>query len=117
MKAGLAVLAAAALAGCYDTGPHLDSATPNPAFHNDVVTISGSNLCGDSGACAGAAGTVDLGINPPFVRMPVTSYGDGTITIVIPPVAPVGPTQLTVTVNDTSSNAIAFEVKGDPAGP
>jgi len=104
------MVCAAGLAGCYDTGPHLDNAVPASAHANDTVVLNGNNLCGDSGACAGAAGAVDLGINPPFVRMPVTSYGDNTITIVVPAVAMPGKTKLTVTVNDMSSNAIAFEV-------
>jgi hypothetical protein len=105
------ILAAACLAGCYDTGPHLDNAQPASAHVNDAVVLNGAHLCGDSGACAGAAGEVELGINPPLIRMPVTSYGDDTITIVVPSSATgAGKTKLSVTVNDTSSNAISFEV-------
>jgi uncharacterized protein (TIGR03437 family) len=105
------------LAGCYDSGPHLDNVQPNRAHHNDAVTINGSNLCGDSGACAGAAGEVTLGIGAQPVRMPVTSYGDDTITVVIPPAAPVGKSKLVVTVNDTASNSVSFEVEDDPPSP
>ena len=109
-RAGWLVAAVLGLAACYDSGPHLDNAQPSSGSANQAVLLNGSNLCGDSGACAGAAGEVDLGINPPYVRLPVTSYGDGTITIVIPEAAPPGKTRISVTVNGTTSNAISFEV-------
>ena len=110
MSARWLALAALALAGCYDNGPQLDNAQPSSGTANQAVVLNGAHLCGDSGACAGAAGEVDLGINPPLLRLPVTSYGDDTITIVIPEAAPVGKTRITVTVNDTTSNGISFEV-------
>jgi hypothetical protein len=106
-----ALVLALGLAGCYDTGPHLDNAQPSSAHVGDSVLLNGANLCGDSGACAGASGAVDLGVNPPYIRMPVSSYGDDKITMVIPSSAAMaGKTKIFVTVGGSSSNAISFEV-------
>lgn len=97
--------------GCADDGgPRLDAVTPAAASRNTMVTITGRRLCGASGDCTTAAGEFDLGLALPMVRLTVVSYADTTAQVVIPPVAPVGPTALIVTVDDRASNALGFEV-------
>lgn len=102
----LAVLAGPACAD--DGGPRLESATPAAARANDSVRLTGRRLCG--GDCATAAGEVVVGLTLPAVRAVVTAYADDAATIVIPPAAVVGASELVVTVGERSSNALAFEV-------
>jgi len=99
------------VAGCVDDGgPRLETATPAAAARNATVTLTGSRLCGASGDCATAGGQVQLGLALPVVRAIVVSYGDTAAQIMIPPVTPIGPTTLLVTVNERTSNALDFEV-------
>lgn len=106
MLAGLA-----GLTGCADAGgPRLDDVVPQAARRDALVAITGRRLCGPSGDCERAAGEVQLGLDPPTVRAIVVSYSDTMAQVVIPPVVPVGDTVLVVTVNERSSNALAFEV-------
>jgi hypothetical protein len=106
-----ALVGLAALAGCADnSGPRLLTVTPATAGHNARVTVTGSRLCGAPADCTSAAGAFDLGLEPPMVRATVVGYSDTAAQIVIPAAAPVGATALTVTVNERSSNALAFEV-------
>src|SRR5882757_200202 len=96
-----ALLGCLAVAGCADDGgPRLDAATPTAAARNAMVTLTGSRLCGARADCATAAGEVQLGIALPAVRAIVVSYSDTVAQIVIPPVTPLGPTTLLVTVNE-----------------
>ena len=44
------------------------------------------------------------------LRVPVISYADTAATVAIPQLAPLGATQLVVSVGSASSNALAFEV-------
>lgn len=105
------LLGLAAWAGCSDDGgPRLDSVLPMAARRNATVTIAGHRLCGATGACAGAAGEVQLGLDLPTVRGIIVSYSDTQAQVVIPSVAPIGATVLVVTVNERSSNALDFEV-------
>jgi len=99
----------AALVACAgDHGPRLDAAMPAAAPRNAMVTLTGERLCG--GDCTTAAGEVQIGIEPPMVRAVVVSYADTTAEVVIPSVTPIGKTQLIVTVDERSSNALDFEV-------
>jgi len=105
------VVATLAVAGCADDGgPRLDAVMPAAAGPNAAVMLFGTRLCGDGGDCAAAGGEVTLGLDPPFVQAMITSYEDTAAAIVIPELAPAGKTQLIVTVNERSSNALAFEV-------
>jgi hypothetical protein len=105
------LLGLAAWAGCSDDGgPRLDSVLPVAASREATVTITGRRLCGTRGDCAGAAGELQLGLDPPTVRAIVLSYSDTQAQVVIPAVTPIGATVLVVTVNERSSNALAFEV-------
>jgi hypothetical protein len=105
------LLGLAAWAGCSDDGgPRLDSVLPMAARREATVTITGRRLCGTRGDCAGAAGELQLGLDPPTVRAIVLSYSDTQAQVVIPAVTPIGATVLVVTVNERSSNALAFEV-------
>lgn len=107
----LAAGVAASLAACgEDGGPRLSGVVPASARRADRVTLSGSRLCGVAGDCAAAAGAVDLGREPPLVRVPVAAYSDTMAELVIPATAPVGATALVVTVNERASNALDFEV-------
>ena len=104
---GVAVL----LAGCADDGgPRLDAVTPTSAGRGATVTLTGRRLCGTNADCTTAAGEVLIGLELPAVQAIVTMYGDTSAQIMIPQVAPIGPTHLVVTVNDRTSNALAFEV-------
>ena len=98
-----------ALVACAgDNGPRLVAAMPAAAPRNAMVMLTGERLCG--GDCTTAAGEVQIGIEPPMVRAIVVSYADTSAEVVIPPVTPIGKTQLIVTVDERSSNALAFEV-------
>ena len=92
-----------------DGGPRLLAVVPTAAPRNATVMLTGQRLCG-GGDCTTAAGEVQIGIEPPMVRAIVVSYADTTAEVVIPPVTPIGKTQLIVTVDERSSNALDFEV-------
>ncbi len=97
------------LAGCVtEHGPRLVSADPAQAQHDAMVTLSGTDLC--DGDCATAAGEVLIGLGSTQIRAPIISYDDALAVISIPDLAPIGDTQLVVSVRDESSNALAFEV-------
>lgn len=105
------IVATWALAGCVDDGgPRLETVTPSMAARGSMVTITGRRLCGETGNCATAGGEVQLGLDLPVVTANVVEYSDTNAVIVIPQVAPVGPTELVVTVNERSSNTLGFEV-------
>ena len=93
------------VAACAETtGPHLSSVTPAASGHNTVVTIAGSRLC--DGDCVHAAGMFDIG----SVRASVIALSDTSAMLSIPDIAPAGKTSIVLTVNDSASNALAFEV-------
>lgn len=99
------------VAACAETtGPHLSSATPSASGHNTVVVISGERLC--AGNCATAAGNFafGLGADLPSVVLGLVSLTDTSAQISLPPIAPAGKGDIVLTVNDSSSNALAFEV-------
>ena len=98
------------VAACDSGGPHLDTATPASASASSIVMLAGSRLCGSSGDCATAGGEVQIGISPPTVQAIVVSYSDTAAQIQIPSAAPVGATDLIITVDERSSNALPFEV-------
>ncbi len=93
-----------------DDGPHLSSADPPSAGLNATVTLTGSRLCGPTGDCTTTIPEVQLGLSNPVVGAPVVMSAATSFEIVIPPNAPIGKTELVVTVDDTSSNALDFEV-------
>ena len=97
------------LAGCLgEHGPRLTSATPAQGSPGAMITLTGTDLC--AGDCATAAGEVLLGLGSPQLRAPIASYADTTAVIAVPSLAPVGATEIGVTVGSASSNALAFEV-------
>ena len=105
------VAVACALAGCVDDkGPRLDTVMPMAAGHGAMVTLAGRRLCGETGNCETAGGEVTLGLDLPTVKANVVEYTDTRAVIVVPDVAPVGATQVVITVNERASNAIDFEV-------
>jgi hypothetical protein len=91
-----------------DGGPRLDRAEPRAARAGETVTLYGHRLCG--GDCATAAGKVQLGLSLPTILAPVVSYEDEVAQISVPVSAPIGATEIVVTVNERSSNALDFEV-------
>lgn len=104
-------VALATLSACADDGgPRLEAASPAAAPRNAMITITGRRLCGSSGDCATAAGEIQLGLEPPMVRAIVVSYSDSASQILVPAAAPIGATSLIVTVDERTSNALAFEV-------
>ena len=98
-------------ASCVDhSGPQLDAVTPAGAHRNANVVVTGARLCGAKADCDTAGGEIQLGLSPPTVRANVISYTDTAAEIMIPALAPLGATSIVVTVNEHSSNALAFEV-------
>ncbi len=91
-------------------GPRLDRAQPAAAARGAAVTLSGAGLCGTSDDCMAVTSTIQIGLDLPVISAPITSYSSTTATIVIPDLAPLGATELVVTVNDHASNALGFEV-------
>lgn len=109
--ATVAASAGLALAGCAaDAGPRLDRATPAAAARGARIDLAGARLCGPSGACERAGGRVQLGAAPPYAIAPVVAWADAAATVTVPVAAPLGPTELVVTVDGEASNALAFEV-------
>jgi hypothetical protein len=88
-------------------GPQLSSVTPPASRPGETVTIAGARLC--DGDCDTAGGSIVIGYDSPVVAM-ILEYGDTTTTIRIPTITPSGATVLIATVNERSSNALAFEV-------
>lgn len=54
--------------------------------------------------------TIQIGLDLPAIAAPILAYAATSATIVIPDAARVGATELVVTVGDSSSNALSFEV-------
>jgi hypothetical protein len=54
--------------------------------------------------------TLQVGLELPVIDAVITDFTASSATIVIPHVAPVGKTELVITVNNRASNALAFEV-------
>jgi len=97
--------------GCTDDrGPRLESATPAAAPRGARVMLVGVRLCGEPPKCETAAGAIQIGLSPPTTLAAVIEYEDGAALIEIPMVTEVGSTEIVVTVNERSSNALAFEV-------
>jgi len=92
------------------TNPQLDRATPASAAHGTTVALSGARLCGTSNDCMHVSATIQIGLELPAIDAPITDYTATAATIIIPDLAPPGPTELVVTVDNSSSNALAFEV-------
>ena len=92
-----------------DDGPRLTKVDPTSAPLNATVTLTGSGLCGSGGDCAHAGGQVEIGLSGP-IQAAIEQYSDTSIEIVIPAIAPIGKTQLYLTVGGQTSNAVDFEV-------
>ena len=101
-------LAVAMLAGCADSGPRLDRVEPTAASRGAMVELAGRGLC--DGDCARAGGDVQLGLSSEVVLATIVEYSDTRAVIAVPQIAPVGRTQIVLTVNEQSSNALPFEV-------
>jgi hypothetical protein len=95
--------------GHTDYTPHLDSVNPTSAKAGGFVMLLGENFCGVLVNCTSAAGQIQIGLDNP-VRATILSYNDGSAQIQIPTVTPAGDTNIVLTVNDTASNALDFEV-------
>ena len=72
--------------------------------------IAGQRLCGASGDCETAGGEVQFGLELPTLRAPIIRYEDTEAEVEVPALAAVGETSIVVTVNEYSSNELAFEV-------
>lgn len=56
------------------------------------------------------AATIQIGLDFPAIDAQITAYTATSATIIVPDNAPIGRTELVVTVNNRASNALAFEV-------
>lgn len=54
--------------------------------------------------------TIQIGLDLPTIAAPITDYSATAATIVIPDNARIGATELVITVGDSASNALSFEV-------
>ncbi|MFT3695241.1 MAG: hypothetical protein QM831_19065 [Kofleriaceae bacterium] len=54
--------------------------------------------------------TIQIGLDLPAIDAQITAYTDTSATIVIPDLAATGDTEIVVTVNNRSSNGLAFTV-------
>ena len=105
----LAVLIVAG--GCAEpSGPRLESVTPLAARNGEFVVITGQRLCGSSGDCETAGGEIQFGLELPTLRARIVRYEDTSAEVEVPDLVAVGETSIVVTVNEYSSNEIAFEV-------
>jgi len=99
------------LFACAETGgPRLSSVTPEQAPAGANVVLQGMRFCGEHVACAGVTANVVLGLSPPILQAVIVSYSDMAATIQIPTVAEARATDLVLTVDGHSSNALSFEV-------
>ncbi|MBV8761756.1 MAG: IPT/TIG domain-containing protein [Deltaproteobacteria bacterium] len=97
--------AALLLVGCASSnGPHLTSVTPSQAPYGSTVTIAGERLC--EGDCMTAGGEITFG----DARATILSLTDTAASVSVPDGAVIGKTTIVLTVNNTSSNALAFTV-------
>ncbi|CAN5804009.1 hypothetical protein BH11MYX3_BH11MYX3_03920 [soil metagenome] len=111
MNRGLLLVIVLAGSACTDDdGPLLETVTPVAAARNTMVTLTGQRLCGPHDDCARAAGAVQVGLSLPQVQANVITYDVTQAVVVIPPLAATGATQLLVTVDGQTSNAVDFEV-------
>ena len=92
-----------------DGGPRLEAVTPASAARGVAVTITGTRFCGVAGDCASAGGQVQVGLDQP-VRAELVGYDATAAKIIVPQAAPSGATDLVLTVDGRSSNALAFQV-------
>lgn len=98
--------------GCVDAGdgPRLSSVAPEAARRGAMVTVTGEHLCGATGDCDTAAGEFRIGLGVPVIQANVLALEDRQAVLEIPALAEVGTTEIVLTVNERSSNALAFEV-------
>jgi len=92
-----------------DGGPKLASASPASAAHGASVIVTGEHLC-LSRPCEQTGGTLQLGLAVPSVQAIVTDASDTRWAFVVPAAVPSGDTEIVITVNGRSSNALSFEV-------
>ena len=113
-KPGLAsyrAVASVALAACSGVdGPRLDSVTPQAARRGAEVVIAGERFCDvvDAG-CTGAAPQVAFGLDPQ-VRATLVTVDPARVRVIVPQASEVGASEIVVTAEGRSSNALAFEV-------
>jgi len=93
-----------------DGGPRLTRATPEMAGIGATVELIGTRFCGMHADCAGVPAKVEFGIASPIALAPIHSLTDTSLTIQVPVLAAAGATDIVLTVDGRSSNALAFTV-------
>ena len=105
-----AALAAAVVAGCAGVeAPELDTAMPASARRGDPVVLTGTGFCVPD-CDTSPAGSVAFGVEIPQIRGVVVTWNETAIQVVVPQSVATGSTEIVVSVNDRSSNALEFEV-------
>lgn len=112
------LLMIASVAACVGVdGPIVDAVAPSPARVNADITIAGRGFCGErgveaTGACVALpSGFVNFGLESPILRAELRSWTDEAIVAVVSSALPPGRgTEVYVTVDGRSSNAVTLEV-------
>jgi hypothetical protein len=103
-------LAAAVVAGCAGVeAPELEAATPAAARRGEAIVLDGTGFCVPD-CDASPEGSVAFGVEIPQIRAVVETWDETSIQVVVPQSVELGATEIVVTVNDRSSNALDFEV-------
>lgn len=106
-----AVLLLLACACSEVAGPELRSVTPNAAPRGATVTLAGEGFCprASEGECGVASGDVAFGLESPIGAV-ITRWTATEIDVIVPTLAPAGPTEIILTTDGRSSGALGFEV-------
>lgn len=83
---------------------------PDRAGIGATVEIVGDRFCGSAADCSVVAAKLEIGVDAPIVQAQIASYADTIATFVVPTIASPGETDIVLTVNGRSSNALPFVV-------
>lgn len=93
-----------------DGGPRITSVMPPAAPHGGTVWVHGIDLCEGRPSCHGLGGNVQLGLGSPSYQAPVVDATPEMWRFQVPDFVPIGETDVLLTLDGRSSNALPFEV-------
>jgi len=97
--------------GASENGPHLSEVIPSISAPGSTIEIRGDHFCGARADCVNVPAKIELGIDSP-IEARVIAYADTSAMVEVPTTAPTGTTEIVLTVDGRSSNALAFTVGG-----